>query len=68
MVQHTTYVRKGKEAGCGLHVGRAGHVLLHLGELLDVIDRRVKPTIDRLEASDRVLSPKASCSAKRVHP
>lgn len=47
------------EAGDDLHVGCAGHVLLHLRKLLDVVDRSVESSIDRLEASDGVLSAQA---------
>ena len=54
------------EEGGGLHVSCAGHVLLHFRELLDVVDRSVKSTVDRLEASDGVLSAQASYIAERV--
>lgn len=38
-----------------VHACCAGHVFFHLRELLDVLDRSMQPTVDCLEAPDRVL-------------
>lgn len=38
-----------------LHVCCVGHVFFHLRELLDVLDRSMQSTVDRLEAPDSAL-------------